>query len=719
MTIIQENSRKTREFKMKQLLKENQRVYRYLNNAQTSYDRDQLKKSYERNRELYRLFNSKTPHTALHLGIVKKAKKRMNSRENAGSSAHGNRPKSAGVIPRRENILKGDSPWTALKPMLTPVYDDRPVSAFYDIRNSDRQQSSPPVWDSSCKGQESTVERRYSRRAYSVFREEKLSPNSSYLKDSKSALDLLEISDNTKNEALHRRPTSAPATQTWRLLTPMVSEQTTNASRHHDESVPTIGTEQRMKRLALLRRNVVSFHDSIDVIDYEDVPIMVTPADPPQEKENSSPAAPINYVTREDDLATTEQNVFHTSELVVGVCTETNDDNAVSQSDLHIPAATPTSTAAAVITARTPKSALSNPSQHHEHHGVKFLDAADEGEQQGNEGEVSPMLTNRSGVSEVTLDFGDRSPVTPKLKGKLVRSNTAGSTMSGVSQDFLQELERKRIIRRGLTRSVLELNDATSTSANDIKTISRFGFPVRKDLIHAALVVKKSVNFEQEQKLEDVTMEILVYDVGYVLGGDESMADYQNPRAKEHASKSLSKLKRAATLALLLHHSTKRYNSSVEESANLRLAMPTSLGVLIMLNVTSHREIFDELGSTTYIFLTIEQILRLETIAAYPTAVAVLADIESFSYPFQGMSESMRNSSQIDESKLNSRSGDADRAGNKPKRLLVDGDQLRATIYPCLLDAADEEAVSSLLNAIQASVKVNYNTEKGLFISVS
>ena len=69
-----------RRFQEQRRDRENLLIVKFLESARSSYARKDLKQNYDRNRVAYRLFNTKTPHYALHLGLVKTAQDRIERR---------------------------------------------------------------------------------------------------------------------------------------------------------------------------------------------------------------------------------------------------------------------------------------------------------------------------------------------------------------------------------------------------------------------------------------------------------------------------------------------------------------------------------------------------------------------------------------------------------------------------------------------------------------
>lgn len=117
--------------------KENVLIAQFLESARASYGRDELRKKYERNRHAYNIFSNKTPHTALHLGLVKTAKERMERRNrlaaqqynslSTGSPSRKSRPRSAPSINRYD------------RQMLKEVDKIRDIHDFYDFKEIDKQ----------------------------------------------------------------------------------------------------------------------------------------------------------------------------------------------------------------------------------------------------------------------------------------------------------------------------------------------------------------------------------------------------------------------------------------------------------------------------------------------------------------------------------------------------------------------------------------------------
>eukprot|EP01035_Chromulina_nebulosa_P022071 gene22071-28570_t len=107
-----ETKRKVRVIREQKIYHDNTFIAKYIDAARSSCDRKELKRSYDENRVLYNFLASRTPHTALHLGLLQKAKFEFYQGSVRKISSSTSRPLSSSVPNNRttsEILLQGAS----------------------------------------------------------------------------------------------------------------------------------------------------------------------------------------------------------------------------------------------------------------------------------------------------------------------------------------------------------------------------------------------------------------------------------------------------------------------------------------------------------------------------------------------------------------------------------------------------------------------------------
>ncbi|RYH19680.1 hypothetical protein EON65_25755 [archaeon] len=680
-----------RRFQEQRRDRENLLIVKFLESARSSYARKDLKHNYDRNRVAYRLFNTKTPHYALHLGLVKTAQDRIERRNkmaahhyhaiSASSSRHKSRPLSA------PHVHKYD------RQSLQEVDKIKDIHDFYDFKEIDRQLRNPnKEWDGTpndnlynsnyniVDNKHASVYSKPTRRKSSFF------SDIDYLSDSVKITDVASELQKQREIEEHGRRSK------------------TGSHDHGGRSAPA----PRVDLLNVKPKNIIKARPQT--------------ANPLRGGISSSKAK--DGSRQRNKPGHSDKGAEHPN--------ASNSRKACGQDSSN--------------QSLTPQASFSPPSDAMQRlsslrKNVSFQQLENAEDDNGD----FPMAAQDSVtfLSEERLDAHNRSNNSSAKIKKRAGISRAVSLISelGTEEDptapTSQNKEQDEYVRRMsiILESPFLNNDAGTTAGNAVAVNpehllrslgiyfrSKFHFPVRCQPI--PFVYNKRVTWP-EFPFEAVY--VAVYDVGYCLPGNEggtkaleahlAELDANKPVVPEDNSNytssaipfspssdrySGSKYDMKEQAEGAVQSKRKKLNMDGMQSAVLKhipgLSLPTTAGILVVIHSPN-----PEIESAFQYFSVTQALQARFSTYEHSLPRTVLTEMQAFSYPFGP--ESFLSTPQ----EINTNSIGRDEA---KAELTVDTDSQKATIFPCLLDMMDTEVAFGFVEAIVNNIGLQYNAHQ-------
>eukprot|EP01039_Chlorochromonas_danica_P003965 gene3965-4337_t len=758
LNIMTKNNQISRHFQQRKLAKENILIAKFLESARSSYRREELAEKYQRNRQAYNLFNSKTQHYALHLGLVKAAKDHIERRNRLASMHYSAISASTPRKDYHSSSDKGSFLTSYDRAVLQESRNIHDIHDFYELRDLDRsfRHSHKKDWNASTFEQllhKDSNRPQQPLLATSIYGSKKknFQGAADYLSD--RTLDIKTVATLIGNEA---RPSSAY--QGKGNISPMkqrVDLLDVNIDRKcRPKSAPSYVSNQ-------IVNSKEARADGKDLSPVIPHPIQLDNHRISPSVQSATPShSPLRGSISDDQLLSPAMqklnNLRKNVSFIDAVTEETVQQNSSkSASSPSLKQAIAEAVTAAVndqprplaTAATNPKAASNVP--------ISVV-----------ERRASMMRRDSSGVPTVST-LGSEDPANSfedkmilPLKKKIPLPSAIARTTSTVSElgmdedpvltpvsmednlyrrkslildmHFEEDPETGELIPRSRSKSrsadmldgglfgddlegereVEVVNAANLILMNlKLKPCSKFHFPVRIDCMDAP----------RRQKLFGCpflhSVDITIFDVGYFLPGNEDYEELEKIRVDSAANAALASETTSSYNELrgtnssdervkaLQQQSGQKSRSSLIPSPALRrvqgLSLPTSTGLLIVVNPVVTDE--DEHGmiAPVYQYLSLYQAMNAAfSVSENNLPRSVFSTILSLAYPYgpDPPTETPRDINSF-RTRYDSQS---------EKGLTIDFDFYRPLITPCLMDMMDSEIMSCFLDTVRNGLRISW-----------